>query len=85
MPLAGLVLNRVHTSTAMDLSAERAAGAAEDLAERRNMHSPRRCSGCTPSTMQTVARERHLLQRFSGAHPGVAVATPRRSPATSTT
>ncbi|MFD9910363.1 ArsA-related P-loop ATPase [Streptomyces sp. NPDC059063] len=35
MPLAGLVLNRVHGSGADDLSAERALAAAENLEERR--------------------------------------------------
>ena len=33
MPLAGLILNRVHTTEAQDVSAARAEGAAEELAE----------------------------------------------------
>jgi len=75
MPLAGLVLNRVHTSAALDLSAERAAGAAEDLTERKEHELTAALLRLHANTMRTVARERHLLQRFSGAHPGVAVAT----------
>lgn len=75
MPLAGLVLNRVHTSVAMDLSAERAAGAAEDLAERKEHALTASLLRLHAHTMRVIARERHLLQRFSGAHPAVAVAT----------
>ena len=74
MPLAGLVLNRVHTSTAMDLSAERAAGAAEDLAERNEHVLTAALLRLHADTMRVIAREQHLLQRFSGAHPRVPVA-----------
>ena len=39
MPLAGLVLNRVHTTEAPDVSAARAEGAAEDLDETQGARS----------------------------------------------
>jgi anion-transporting ArsA/GET3 family ATPase len=72
MPLAGLVLNRVHGSGATALSAERSIGAAEALengdhaltAGLLRLHADR---------MQVMARERRLTERFTGAHPKVAI------------
>jgi anion-transporting ArsA/GET3 family ATPase len=75
MPLTGFVLNRVHHTSVQDLSPERAAGAAEALeaagghgltAALLRMHSDR---------VRVIAREHRLLERFSGAHPDVPVAT----------
>jgi hypothetical protein len=73
MPLAGLVLNRVHTSTADGLSVQRSLAAAEQLDE----------SGESPLTAATLrvhadrhaaaARDRHMAERFTSAHPGVGV------------
>ncbi|HVQ86625.1 MAG TPA: ArsA-related P-loop ATPase [Actinomycetes bacterium] len=74
MPLAGLVLNRVHATVAPELSAERAAGAAEDLAEQRDHALTAGLLRLHADTMRRIASEQHLLQRFTGAHPGVAVA-----------
>lgn len=72
-PLAGLVFNRVHTTTAGALTAERSLAAAEMLEESGSMlaagvlrvHADR---------MKLAARERRLRLRFTSAHPHVAVA-----------
>jgi anion-transporting ArsA/GET3 family ATPase len=72
MPLAGLVVNRVHTPLAEGLSAERAAAAAEDLEEQGHeltagllrIHAGR---------MRRRERERALTSRFTGAHPEIPV------------
>ena len=79
MPLAGLVVNRVHRSAATELTAERALAAAERLEQESGtgeageqlavgvlrLHAQR---------MSLSARERRLQERFTGAHPGVPVA-----------
>ncbi|MGE5763732.1 MAG: ArsA family ATPase [Mycobacterium leprae] len=71
MPLAGLVLNRVHRARADELSAERALAAAEALAEHGEhpltaallrLHAERR---------RLAAKEQRLRSRFTGAHPHV--------------
>lgn len=74
MPLAGLILNRVHTTEAPDLTAERAAGAAEDLAERGEHALTATLLRLHADTMRVRARETRLLARFTGAHPHVPVA-----------
>ena len=73
MPLAGLVLNRVHTTCAPELSAERALSAAQVLDD----------SGASPVTaealrahaglMRQITRERRFADRFTAAHPAVPV------------
>lgn len=66
MPLAGVVLNRVHRSAAPGLSSERALAAAEQredlLAGLLRVHAER---------LLLVTKEQHLRERFSGAHPDV--------------
>jgi anion-transporting ArsA/GET3 family ATPase len=71
MPLAGLVLNRVHRSSAVSLTAPRSLAAAEDLDDENDvaagllrLHADR---------MNLIAREQRLTGRFTGAHPGVAI------------
>ncbi|MGH8870196.1 MAG: ArsA family ATPase [Actinomycetes bacterium] len=72
MPLAGLVLNRVHHSYADRLSEERSVAAAERLDDPEHalttallrLHADR---------VALVAREDHLAERFSVAHPHVPV------------
>jgi anion-transporting ArsA/GET3 family ATPase len=71
MPLAGLVVNRVHRSAATSLSAERALMAAEQVGQSSQLaagvlrlHAER---------MELSVRERRLQERFTGAHPGVPV------------
>jgi len=73
MPLAGLVLNRVHTSAVDGLSVQRSLAAAEHLDD----------SGESPLTAATLrvhadrlaaaARDGHMAERFTAAHPGVNV------------
>jgi anion-transporting ArsA/GET3 family ATPase len=77
LPLAGLVLNRTHPPATTLLSATRAEGAAEEVAESGadgadvaaaalRVHAER---------MTLAAREQHLADRFTSAHPDVAVRT----------
>ncbi|MGE5285967.1 MAG: ArsA family ATPase [Micromonosporaceae bacterium] len=73
MPLAGLVINRVHRSPAARLSAARSLAAAENLDEARyplasgvlRLHAER---------MQLQAREERLAEHFTSAHPDVPLA-----------
>ena len=75
MPLAGLVLNRTHETTAADLSADRAAGAAEVLAKAKQHPLAASLLQLHAERMRLIARERHLLERFRRAHPRVSVTT----------
>ena len=84
MPLAGLVLNRVHTSPAARLSAARSLAAAETLEMQHNHND----IGSTMTgnalaiaalrmhaeRMQLGKRERRLAEHFTSAHPAVPVA-----------
>lgn len=73
MPLAGLVLNRMHTTEAEALTAERSLAAAETLEESGStlaagvlrVHAER---------IKLAAREQRMRSRFTSAHPQVAVA-----------
>ena len=75
MPLAGLVINRAHSSTATELSAERSLGAAEELTERGEYPLTAHLLGVHAERMQQVTRERHLVRSFTSSFPAVAVAT----------
>ena len=77
MPLGGLVLNRTHPPATTTLSATRAEGAAEEIVEggvegaelaaaALRVHAER---------MVRATREQHLADRFTSAHPEVAVRT----------
>jgi len=74
MPLAGLVVNRVHRSRGSHLGAERSVAAAESLEESGGGHE---LAGAVlrlhANRIALSAREQHLQERFSGAHPGVPV------------
>jgi anion-transporting ArsA/GET3 family ATPase len=90
MPLAGLILNRVHRSPAARLSAARSMAAAEallpagGLADHGNGGVPLADVTKYPlavaalrlhaERMQLIAAERRLSQRFTAAHPAVPVA-----------
>jgi anion-transporting ArsA/GET3 family ATPase len=90
MPLAGLILNRVHRSPAARLSAARSLAAAEallpagGLADLGNGGTPLAEVTRYPlavaalrlhaERMQLIAAERRLSQRFTAAHPAVPVA-----------
>lgn len=72
MPLAGLILNRTHP-VLCSLSADHALTAADQLTDSDPMttgvlrvHAHR---------VATARREQHLLQRFTGAHPRVRIAS----------
>ncbi len=76
MPLAGLVLNKVHRSGAAALSAERSVSGAEDLDARKD--SPD--GGLTATLlrlhadrMHVMSREESLTESFTSAHPSVRV------------
>ncbi|MDP9416275.1 MAG: AAA family ATPase [Actinomycetota bacterium] len=74
MPLAGLVLNRVHPVRAPRLSAERSLGAAEALEERGEHLDVAALLRLHASRAELSARERRLVTRFTRAHPAVPVA-----------
>jgi anion-transporting ArsA/GET3 family ATPase len=74
MPLAGLVLNRVHPVHAPDLSAPRAAAAAEALEASGEHPLAAAVLRVHAQRVALAATERRLAGRFRGAHPDVAVA-----------
>jgi len=74
MPLAGLVVNRVHRTEAPDLTPDRAAGAAEDLDEHGEHALTAALLRLHADTMRVRERELRLMSRFTGAHPQVRVA-----------
>ncbi len=74
MPLAGLVLNRVQATGAPMLSEEQALAGAERLEEAEEGELTSALLHLHAQRMATLSRQHHLADRFSGAHPGVAVA-----------
>jgi anion-transporting ArsA/GET3 family ATPase len=84
MPLAGLILNRVHGSPAARLSAARSTAAAETLLASDNGSSGSTDRGSHALTiaalrlhaerMQLTAAERRVSEHFTTAHPHVPVA-----------
>ena len=77
MPLAGLVLNRTHPPATTALSATRAEGAAEEVAEAGADGAELAAAALRvhAERMPLAAREQHLADRFTSAHPEVAVRT----------
>ncbi|GAB3265034.1 ArsA family ATPase [Kineosporia babensis] len=73
MPLAGLVLNRVHTGPAEGLSAERALTAAEDLDDAQEHATTAGLLRIHADRMRLSEREKAVASRFGQAHPDVAV------------
>jgi anion-transporting ArsA/GET3 family ATPase len=73
MPLAGLVLNRVHTSQAEELSASRALTAAEDLEESGGFELTAALLRVHADRRLRRERERSLAARFTAAFPRVPV------------
>ena len=75
MPLAGLVLNRVHRSPAARLSAARSLAAAETLAADGHAASQHALTIAAlrlhAERMQLVAAERRVAEHFTTAHPNV--------------
>ena len=84
MPLAGLILNRVHTSAAGRLSAARSLAAAETLETRDRLNGepagpPRYAIAAAALRMHAERmhlgkRERRLAEHFTSAHPAIPVA-----------
>jgi anion-transporting ArsA/GET3 family ATPase len=87
MPLAGLILNRVHVSPAARLSAARSMAAAETLETYDRPDGPDGGNGSGPRYGLAVAvlrmhaermnlgkRERRLAEHFTSAHPAIPVA-----------
>lgn len=77
MPLAGLVLNRTHPPTTTALSATRAEGAAEEVLEAGGEDAELAAGALRvhAERMAQATREQHLADRFTSAHPEVAVRT----------
>ena len=84
MPLAGLVLNRVQQLDDPGLTAERAAAGAQLLGElagdsttpeAENQRLTASLLTLHAQRMSLAARQQHLADRFTAAHPGVAVSS----------
>ena len=75
MPLAGLVLNRVHRSSAGALNVERSLAGAELLEEAGDAGPAAAILRLHAERMQLAAREGRLAARFTRAHPDVPVST----------
>ncbi|MBD0670378.1 ArsA family ATPase [Kitasatospora sp. NPDC091335] len=80
MPLAGLVLNRVHGTGAPQLTAERALAAAEALEENGSEHTSPEAELLAAGLlrlhaerMQIVGRERRTRDRFVSVYPDVPI------------
>ena len=76
MPLATVVLNRVHRSGAPTLSRERSLAAAESLAAEPSADGGETSLAAAvlrvhADRMTTAARDQRMAGQFSGAHPGV--------------
>jgi anion-transporting ArsA/GET3 family ATPase len=70
MPISGMVINRVHTST-LPISPERALSVAEDLASTSavlEVEALRRHA----NLMRLIETETRMMERFASAHPGIA-------------
>ncbi|MEU0563870.1 ArsA family ATPase [Nonomuraea sp. NPDC005983] len=80
MPLAGLVVNRVHESPAPALSAARSAAAAEDLEARGEHELTSAVLRLHTGRMQLAAREHREQEHFLSAHPTVPVTRVRAMP-----
>jgi len=74
MTLAGLVLNRVHTTAAPQLTVERSQVGAEALADLPEHGVTERILRVHAERMQRIRRETHLTQRFTASSPQVPIA-----------
>jgi anion-transporting ArsA/GET3 family ATPase len=74
MPLAGLVLNRVQTSTLPDLDAATATAAAERLEQGGHDGVTAAVLRIHADRIAALRRQRRLAERFTSAHRGVPVA-----------
>jgi anion-transporting ArsA/GET3 family ATPase len=74
MPLAGLVINRVHHSHAPGLSAERSIAAAEALEQKGGSATAAGVLRLHADRMSIAARERRVIESFQSGLPDIAVA-----------
>ncbi|MEZ0077273.1 ArsA family ATPase [Planotetraspora sp. GP83] len=74
MPLAGVVVNRVHLSRAQGLSAARSSAAAEDLEAKGEHELTAAVLRLHAARMQLAAREQREQEHFTSAHPTVPMA-----------
>jgi anion-transporting ArsA/GET3 family ATPase len=80
MPLAGLVLNRVHATAAPGLSVERSLAAAESLDAAGQSPLTAAVLRVHAERATAAARDNRLAERFRAAHPGVPVVEVRAQP-----
>jgi len=73
MPLAGLVVNRVHRSAVEGLTAERSVAAAQTLEREQDTTAASAVLRLHADRVHLADREARLQERFSRAHPGVPV------------
>lgn len=73
MSVAGLVLNRVHVTCAPQLGGARSAAAAQQLAESGRHALAAAVLQVHANRVAAAARDLRLAERFTRAHPGVAV------------
>lgn len=73
MPLAGLVLNRVHSTRAADVSDARSIAAAEALEETKSHPLVASALRLHAERMRVAERESRLRGQFTSAHPSVPV------------
>jgi anion-transporting ArsA/GET3 family ATPase len=73
MPLAGLVVNRVHRSAVTSLTAERSVAAAQVLEEAADSPLAAAVLRLHADRVLLAGREQRLEERFSSAHPSVPV------------
>ena len=73
MPLAGLVLNRVHTTSAPELSVERSLAAAESLDASGQSPLAAGVLRVHAERLAAATRDERVAERFRSAHPGVPV------------
>ena len=73
MPLAGLVLNRMHTTEAAGLSVERSLAAAEQLDETGESPLTAAVLRVHAERLVTATADRRMAERFTSAHPTVPV------------
>lgn len=75
MPLAGLIVNRIHRSNAASLSPSRSLAAAETLEERNEHRLTASLLRLHAERTQLAAREGRLQDHFTSTHPSVPVIT----------
>ncbi|MDN5715874.1 MAG: AAA family ATPase [Janibacter sp.] len=75
MPLAGVLVNRVHVAAAKQMGAGRAEDAADQLDELGGHHLAAALLRVHAEVAETAARHRGIVTRFRTSHPGVPLGT----------